>query len=238
MPSDIFTAVHRFLDAEYDWQPLGCGSSNRLYRADAAGQTLVLRVNAPPGLAQGVDRRREAQLLARLAGQVWAPVVHHCDPDAGWLLMDWHGETPARPLAAPLKRQLMQAVADWQQLEIDEGLAIDYRQLFDHYRRQLLGLPMSKALLQLIERLEQGHEALPKLPLTLTHHDLHHANLCAQDGRLVIVDWEYGAPGSPWFDAAALVREFGVTPRDVARLPAFAELGHQPLERGWPGPAG
>lgn len=231
MQDQVFAAVHRHIGTDCVWLPFAGGSSNRLFRAEIGGEPKLLRINAPDARVPGVDRTREAALLQKLQGHDWAPGVRGCDPLAGWLLMDWHGEAPSMPLAPSLYRQLLHAVTDWQQLELVD-VAIDYPALFDHYRRQLLGLPLSKVLLQLIELLEQGWEGLPDAPLVLTHHDLHAGNLCVREGRLVVVDWEYGAVGSPWFDAAALSKHFDVSLGELSALPAFARLDADTLAEG------
>lgn len=231
MQEDVFAAVLRHIGTDCDWQPFAGGSSNQLFRAEVAGEAQLLRVNAPDVRVPGVDRAREAVLLQKLQGRQWAPNLRGCDPQVGWLLMDWHGEEPASPLTPALRQQLLQAVADWQRLEVSNA-TIDYPALFDHYRQQLLGLPLSKALLQLIELLEQSWEGLPAVPQVLTHHDLHPGNLCEREGRLVVVDWEYGAIGNPWFDAAALSKDFDASLGELSALPAFAEIDADALAGG------
>ncbi|GGO75465.1 hypothetical protein GCM10011348_00320 [Marinobacterium nitratireducens] len=231
MQDEVFTAVQRHIGAICTWRPLGQGCSNGLYRSQNDGGARVLRINAGAEAVPGVDRIREARLLERLQGFDWAPRIQGCDPAAGWLLMDWHGDSPAAPLAGDQRQQLLQAVRDWQVLE-DAGAAVDYPALYDHYRLELRGLPLGKALLQLIEALETNWESLPDVGHRLTHHDLHPGNLCWMDGRLVVVDWEYAAIGNPWFDAAALAKHFEASLVELSSLPAFADLDADTLAEG------
>ncbi|MBY4677832.1 phosphotransferase [Marinobacterium arenosum] len=232
MQSTQFSSVNQYLKASPDWQPMACGSSNWLYRAEHQGQTLVLRLNASADVAFGVDRQREARLLEQLAGTDWAPRLVHNDWQQGWCLMAWHGPAPSLPLANRLRQQLLQAVSEWQQLPLQAELELDYRALFEAYRPQLAGLPLEPQLMQLIDRLHGALAALPTVKPVLTHHDLHGANLCVLDQQLVVVDWEYGALGNPWFDAAALQRRFGVSAKQLTQLPAFTTLDSQAMEQG------
>ncbi|NVK40167.1 MAG: phosphotransferase [Oceanospirillaceae bacterium] len=231
MQQDVFAAVQRHIDADCDWRPFAGGTSNSLYLADNGAEALLLRINAAGSRVPGVDRDREALLLEKMQGRDWAPRVRGCDPRAGWLLMEQHGDVPSAPLAPALRQQLLLAVADWQRMEVP-GADFDYPGLFDHYRRQLVGLPLGKALLQLIEVLERNWEGLPRVSKRLTHHDLHPGNLCQRDGRLVVIDWEYGAIGCPWFDAAGLSKQFDASLAELAALPAFAELDTDTLAEG------
>ncbi len=271
MQAAPFPAVQQFLEAELQWQPLGSDSINRLYYAHAGRGTveqngvpdgapsLVLRVNAPPEQVPGVDRVREALLLAHLQGQPWAPQLLHCSAgeqaqaekeqggkvqgnkstkvqqsgDHGWLLMRWHGESPAVPLSTGSREQLLAAVASWQRIELPENaLQMNYAALLRGYGAQLAGLPMERALLQMVARAQRELLALPAVPRVLTHHDLHPGNLCVLDSTLVVVDWEYAGLGCAWFDAAALTHRFDVQPAELARLPAFGALDAQSLEQG------
>ncbi|MCP8686760.1 phosphotransferase [Marinobacterium sedimentorum] len=223
------------------WQPMAGGSSNRLYSSVA--DSLVLRVNAAPEQVPGVDRRREADVLTQLQGQPWAPWVLHCavqpsaEGDHGWLLTRWHGDSPADGLTAAQRAQLLDAVAAWQALELDVqsqemSLEMDYDALLAGYGAMLAGLPMERALQQLVVRAARELALLPEIPRVLTHHDLHPGNLCLSEGALVVVDWEYAALGSAWFDAAALVQRCGLDAAQIGVLPAFANLDAKALAQG------
>jgi thiamine kinase len=219
------------------------GSSNRLYSSIA--DSLVLRVNAAPEQVPGVNRRREADVLAQLQGQPWAPWVLHCalqpsaEDDHGWLLTRWHGGSPADSLTSAQRAQLLDAVAAWQALEWDldmqgqeRGLEMDYDALLASYGAMLAGLPMERALQQLVVRAARELALLPEIPRVLTHHDLHPGNLCLNEGALVVVDWEYAALGCAWFDAAALIQRCGMKAEDIAALPAFVTIDATQLADG------
>ncbi|ANG62996.1 hypothetical protein A8C75_11215 [Marinobacterium aestuarii] len=246
--SAVQSAIHLYMQQHPElasvspqWQPMAGGSSNRLYSSVA--DSLVLRVNAAPEQVPGVDRRREADVLAQLQGQPWAPWVLHCAvqpsaaDDHGWLLTRWHGESPVSELTRAQRAQLRDAVAAWQALELDvegqeKSMAMDYDALLAGYGAQLVGLPMERALQQLVVRAARELALLPEIPRVLTHHDLHPGNLCLNEDTLVVVDWEYAALGCAWFDAAALIQRCGMKAEDIAALPAFATIDATQLADG------
>lgn len=238
MPVSEFDSVNQYLSDNCQfpspqWQPFASGSSNRLFSTQIEDRSLVLRLNAPDSLAFGVDRQREAAILALIGDYSWAPDVVANDPQVGWLLMDWHGDRLSAPLSESEQTQLLTSVALWQELSSDvPELQIDYLALFDAFRPKVKDLPMEQPLLTLIDGAQRALASLPDLALVLTHHDLHPGNLCAIDGRLVVVDWEYGAIGNPWFDLAALNLHCGINTEQLAMLPAVASLDLQDLQRG------
>jgi len=226
-----FDPVNQYLSTRLkasapSWKPLLAGSSNKLYSADVNGEALVLRLNAPVSRAFGVNRQREAGILKLLAGYQWAPSVICNAPEEGWLLMQWHGEPGAMPLSGEDQQRLLDMVSQWHQLTSDDAeLQIDYQALFEDFRPQVAGLPMEQPLLALIEGAQKALASLPALPKAVTHHDLHAANICFDDnGQMVVVDWEYGAIGNPWFDLAALNIHFNIQSEYLAMLPIAAEL--------------
>ncbi|RRJ85185.1 phosphotransferase [Aestuariirhabdus litorea] len=225
--------VAAYLGGSPDWHPLPAGSSNRLYCASYKGQPLVLRLNAGPDKAVGVLREVEAAVLARLQGYPWAPQVLHNPWQQGWCLMRDHGQNQGAPVGDPStahKSDLLRAVAQWQTLDGIEGLpAEEDAELLARYRPALGGNPLWAELLNRGERLLTR---LPPLPRLLTHHDLHPGNLCGAPGKLVVLDWEYAARGNPWFDGAALNREFSVSAAELRTLPAWQGLCADECERG------
>lgn len=243
MPEARIQLVNQYLSTIVDsttdnppaphWLPILCGSSNQLFRAQWEGRELVLRLNAPAEVAFGACRTREAALLAQLAGSGWMPAVVQNQPQQGWLLMQWHGERVIQPLSDDAQQQLLAAVTQWQLIELDdERLNIDYRALFEAFAPRVAGLPLEAPLKSLIEGAHKALASLPAVPLSVTHHDLHPGNLCMDQGQLVVLDWEYGALGNPWFDAAALYKHCGVSAQRLSMLPALVELDQDTLNSG------
>ena len=64
--------------------------------------------------------------------------------------------------------------------------------------------------------------ALPILPVVFGHHDLLPGNLMDDGSRLWLIDWEYGAFGTPLFDLANLSSNGGFDEaEDRALLAAY-----------------
>lgn len=238
MPVSEFDSINQYLSEHCQlpspqWQPFAGGSSNKLFSACIAGRSMVLRLNAPDSVAFGVDRQREAEILKLIGGNSWAPDVVMNDPQADWLLMNWHGDRLSAPLAESEQRLLLDSVVQWQTIRSDSAeLQIDYRALFDAFRPQVKDLPMEQPLLTLIDGALRALDSLPNVESVLTHHDLHPGNLCSDGGRQVVVDWEYGAIGNPWFDLAALNHHCGIEVEQLSMLPAVASLELGELQRG------
>ncbi|MDI3323527.1 phosphotransferase [Pontibacterium granulatum] len=238
MPVSEFDSINQYLSDKYQlpipkWQPFAGGSSNRLFSTRIEERSLVLRLNAPDSVAFGVDRAREAAILTLIGSNPWAPDVVWNDPHLGWLLMDWHGERLSAPLGESEQSQLLGSVTQWQVITSDDPvLQIDYQALFDGFRPQVKDLPMEQPLLTLIDGALRALDSLPQAAPVLVHHDLHPGNLCTDAGRLVVVDWEYGAIGNPWLDLAALNHHCGIRAEQLAMLPAVASLELEDVQRG------
>lgn len=253
------------------------GTTNQLYRGSCDGRPMVLRLNAEPGYAFGVDRRREAAIVAAIQGFPWAPQVLYNSPGQGWCLMADHGgltDSTGLPDAGlpgegllgeglpsegllgeglpgeglldeelpdtrlPHSRaELLAAIGQWQQ--IDPGSVacrrLSYAELLQRYR-DALGDAADPVWTELLNGFEVTVRALPAVSVCLTHHDLHPANLCFDktrtSARWVVLDWEYAAIGNPWFDAAALVRQFHIPAEYIADLPAWSRLTPDEIDTG------
>jgi len=229
MPS-VLRAVSTILGAPVTWQPIkGEGSTNGLFRTNLSGQSLVLRLSADDSQAFGVNRQTEADVLNLIQGYDWAPDVLYNDWQAGWCLMSDHGASPEPQELLSYTPLLFQAVRQWQQ--INTGPGFDYPALYQRYR-DLFEKQNNSTSIALLERIESVSRSLPEVPECLTHHDLHRGNLCLDDGRLVVLDWEYAAIGNPWFDAAALHRQLGLGVETIASLPAWQGLSAAEFETG------
>ncbi|MCV6588666.1 MAG: aminoglycoside phosphotransferase family protein [Marinobacterium sp.] len=244
MPDTVIPLVNQYLATlsdtpAPDWQTLTCESSNHLLLGQWDEQRLVLRLNASAELAFGADRNREAALLAQLAGLPWMPAVLQNSPQGGWLLMRDHGQRPTVPLSSEVQQQLLAVVAQWQEITLDDSrLLLDYPALFDAFLPSLKALPMSQLLQQLVALAKECLLQLPAVGRTLVHHDLHPGNLCLDAEQLVVLDWEYGALGNPWFDVAALHQHCGLSVDELVDLPPFRllstiEFKHGLMQAGW-----
>ncbi|WP_417596456.1 phosphotransferase family protein [Oceanospirillum sp.] len=239
MHNAIFEQVNQQLNSKVHWMPLSqLGTSNWLYKGSNGRQVLVLRINASDELVFGVSREREACVLQQLADCDWAMSVICNRPDLGWCVMRHHGlGLGPEALPDPLAQHLLRAIESLQQLPLPEAelrqvALISYPSLFQAYQRCLNRETDPVSWLELLNRLVQLFTSLPEVPESYTHHDLHPGNCCWQDGRLVLIDWEYAGIGNPWFDAAGLYRYCGIDVQLIHRLPAFCHLSPSMFELG------
>ncbi|PWQ98320.1 phosphotransferase family protein [Leucothrix arctica] len=226
---------------DYQWKNFAKGSSNTLYRGVCGHDNLVVRVNASAELTPGVDRAREASLLEIITGNTWSPNIIENQPECGWCAMQCYVPFTEEVLSKQQKLQLIKAMTDLQLIDIEnlespQALAIQYETLWD-----TLYLPEAKRqnnfqALVWIAKIKRLLKTLPDVPFCFVHHDLHIGNLAVNittsPETLVLLDWEYGAIGNPWIDAAALKSLLGILDEDIATLPAFNKLSKASFEKG------
>lgn len=235
MHQSILDAVNQQLNYAVHWKAWGTeGTSNSLYQGSNHQHVLVLRINAPESLAFGVSREQEAIILNAIQAYPWGLRVELNNPKQGWCVMRHHGMSLEGSDLTPLmKRQLLLAVSDYQQMGLDSNLShTNYNALFSLYRKQLSTLTESSFWLEQLDQLEQGLQQLPVVPFCLTHHDLHLGNLCWQDNQIHLIDWEYARIGNPWFDAFALFKYCHITVDEIKKLPAWSHLSNVAFNQG------
>lgn len=187
---------------------------------------MLLRVNAPAHSAFGVDRGREAALLAAIRGRRWAPDLIAVDAGLRWLVMPHYDGAPPAPDDPDAVDALLTAVADWQRREWPLA-PIRYARLLARYRDALPPLAGDP-----VGILARALETLPAVAPTLVHHDLHAGNLLCTPHGLKLLDWEYGGLGNPWFDLAALRQRFDVDSERLHALPGASALDRGAFEWG------
>lgn len=228
--SAVIDALNQQLGHAPQWQQMiHNGSSNTLLTTELYSRSVVLRINAPSQLAFGVNRSREAKVLQLIQPYCWAPTVLLSDEQFRWCLMVNHGQPPAQDLVPELIDQLLGAARQWQ--KIVSGPPINYNDLYQSYRNVFREIGDWQAI-SLVDLIEQRQSLLPQLKDCLTHHDLHPGNLCLNEQRLTVLDWEYAGIGNPWFDIAALQRFFPVSVADLKRLPVIQGLSESEFEQG------
>ena len=239
MHEAIFDQVNQQLKVTIHWLPIGgVGTGNGLCQGSNHDQVLILRVKAQQALAFGVSREREAGVLELIQGNPWAMQVLCNRPDLGWCVMAHHGLSLGPDTVTGMMRiNLLEAVSGLQKIELPDArwrqaVRIDYPALFETYQARLNKVSDPAPWLERLVRLVQLFRALPAVPECLTHHDLHPGNCCWQDGRLVLIDWEYAGMGNPWFDAASLHRCCDIPVAELYRLPAFKHLSLPLFELG------
>lgn len=192
---------------------LAGGLTNQNYLLKAAGLRLVMRVNHSDSTGLGIDRQREQEILEKISGKAFAPVVFYCDPARGVLVTQYIEGYQWQPneLADTIKVDSLVNLVR-QIHEISEHIPpFDYGAHVRNYWQQLLesNQPFPMTALKLYRsieaRLPDFQEAI-KEPV-LCHHDLTPANIIENsDGQLLVLDWEYAGAGSPLIEAVGLAR--------------------------------
>ena len=188
------------------------GTVNRSFRVETAAGLFVARIHDESAAALGADHEREARLHAAAAGAGLAPALLHADPGHRFMIMEyvpgptWTEEDFARPerlrhLGTTLRA--LHALAPPAVAPFDIGASIERL-----HERLCAALPEEGAgLSQLIDRARTALLLSDSVrrPKVVIHNDLHHTNLMGGAGRLVLLDWEYGAVADPLIDLACVL---------------------------------
>jgi aminoglycoside phosphotransferase (APT) family kinase protein len=233
LPHDQREAVGRILAGLFGTSdtkvaPIKGGASPAsLFRVDVGPRRCLLRVEGPHSPLR-VPTQYEAMRMAVDAGL--APRLHHADPDAGIVVMDFIEQWPlsAYPGGIPALTAAMGAMIARLQASPAIPAFVDYpdmvSRLFAHVRRT--GLFAAGVLDPHWERLQQIREAWDRDPARLvsSHNDCHPGNFLFDGERLWLVDWESAYRNDRFVDIAILLD-------NVAPAPDLREV----LIRAWIG---
>jgi len=179
-------------------EPLSGGITNRNYKVDVDGETVVLRIGGRDTELLGIDRYVEHEASIAAAGLGIAPEVLRYE--RGYLVTRFvEGETGRIDSIEEVARMLRR-FHDSPPI----GGRFNAFRVVEAYRATAIehGVPVPAAyepaheLAVVIERRRKG---APNRPC---HNDLLAANFIADGSRLWIVDWEYAGMGDPAFDLA------------------------------------
>jgi thiamine kinase-like enzyme len=189
-------------------ETLGGGITNRNFRVDVDGESLVLRIGGKDTELLGIDRtvEHEASLAAARSG-IGPDVVDFVEPE-GYLVTRYVEGRPVPPeemRTAPRIAEVAEALR-----RFHEGRPILGR--FDSFRvveaycttARAHGVAIPKAY----ERSRTTAAAIEHARgpaaerLSPCHNDLLNANFIDDGTRLRIVDWEYAGMGDRFFDLA------------------------------------
>jgi thiamine kinase-like enzyme len=205
------------------------GLSNRAWRLDDAREaSWFVRLGHPDAARLGVDRASECLVLGAVSRAGIAPEVVACEPAAGLLVTrfvagrPWQGDDVHR---AGNLRRVAERLRCLHSLAVPPGVVeVSYAR---QARRLAAGLPEPtdrEAMLHdragRVFALLGAHSRAP----ALCHNDLHHLNML-DDGRLWLVDWEYGGRGDPLFDLAGFLALHELGPAATAAfLASYGDL--------------
>ena len=192
------------------WQvtPLG-GLTNQSYRLRADDRDLVLRWPGPAA-SRYVDRRAELINIRKLAALDLAPALLAADPRSGWYITRF--ETGAHALTGTdfsdpeVLREVIALLTRLHRSDIRFPFQQGLFTAMDLY----IALAPTERMLYLRRRLKPVETALQRnrMPLVPCHIDPSPANfLRREDGKLLLIDWEFAAMEEPLWDLAAVALE-------------------------------
>jgi len=195
------------------------GLSNFAWKLETAGAAWFVRLGRPDAARLGVDRASECALLGAASRAGIAPEVLACEPATGLLVTRF---VEGRPWAAEDAqndenlRRLAERLRLLHALPVASGVAeVSYA---EQARRLAQDLPEPTARDEVLRERAIRAFALIEArhrPPAMCHHDLHHLNIL-DDGRLWLVDWEYGGRGDPLYDVAGFLTLHGLGPAPTA----------------------
>ena len=199
--------------------PLHGGLSNLAWRLDLAGEAWFVRRGRPGADRLGVDRASECTLLRVVSAAGLAPGLLACEPTSGLLVTRFIEGAAWRAEDVLVDENLGRVATQLRRLHaLPIPAGVQEVRYSVQARRLAAGLPaptQDEAILH--ERAARAFALLDgrRYAPALCHHDLHHLNLL-DDGRLWLVDWEYGGRGDPLLDVAGFLALHEVGPAPTA----------------------
>ncbi|NNK33217.1 MAG: phosphotransferase family protein [Xanthomonadales bacterium] len=237
-PEAVLAALGGYAGAAVRRQ-LSDGPTNASFHIEHGGRAYVLRIDKPEAERLGLDRAREDHLARAAAAAGLASEILYSDPGQGILLREylpgrsWTGQDLQDPrnlaLLAGRLRQLHALEVEARPFEPAEAA----RRYAEH-----LGTLEAQRLFEQLER----HAAFMGAPIVLApcHNDLLAQNILEVEpgesgpgeSDLFLIDWEYAAPGDPWFDLAIVISHHDL-PEDLAAafIEAYLDRPPTPAER-------
>ena len=237
-PDEAIARIADWKDKDVRWEELGGGITNHNYivmvnggPGNAGGGKYVLRVPGQ-GTDMFIDREVERDCMVQVAKAGVGPeVVHQIDPE-GALVIDFvEGEIMHPETMAGHPERLKQAV---ETVKVFHTQAVFKNQIkiFDMLRRYTRiardnNTPMPPELESLLLEMENIEKATAVDPPAdvACHNDLLSENFIIDaDGKMWIIDWEYGGMTDPFFDLGDFVMEHPFS-REDERLIAATYCG-------------
>ena len=237
----VIDAVPGWSDAErVETEYISGGITNRNYCVRVDGAPFFVRLAGDDTGLLGIDRENEWAALEAAAAVEVGPGVVSFLPEHGCLVTEWiDGDlvSPESVRHRDVLERLVRSIKAFHGCREIPGAFSPFR-VVEEYREQASerGVEVPEVYWELLERSREIREAFRRHPTPACpcHNDLLDANFLIQDGRLMIVDYEYAGMGDVFFDLGNLSvnNEFdeetdlalpemyfgGSTPARVARL--------------------
>ncbi|CAN5683842.1 hypothetical protein BH11MYX3_BH11MYX3_43280 [soil metagenome] len=180
-----------------------------VYRVDAAGNELVLKVSGEDEPLEVWRRKVQIQQLAATAGL--APRVIHADEQRRAVLSAFvvnrsfpmlFGNPATRDAAVILLGTLLRRVHD---LPLPPGAeATDPLELVNSVWSMLAGFAVPAFVRGAVQRMLAEEPPARDRALVLSHNDVNPSNVIYDGEHLLLLDWDTAAPNDPLFDLAAI----------------------------------
>lgn len=196
---------------------LSCGPTNNSYEVEQGGERFVLRIDKSEAARLGLDRQAEKEVCESLASAGLASPPVYFEPESGIYLRGFlPGKTWTRRdlLSAQNLARLAQLLRRLHASPL-AGKPFDPLQAAVRYS-DCVGTAEAA---QLCDGLIKRHSEIEKAAQTLCHNDLVAGNIL-DDGKLMLIDWEYAGIGDPFFDLAIVTQHHRL---DSVRVKQFLD---------------
>jgi thiamine kinase-like enzyme len=187
--------------------PLEGGITNRNYRVQLGGEDYVVRLHGKDTELLGISREAERIANDAAAGLGIAPAVA-AGFDGGLVTSYVRCTTLDEGAVAARVDEIARALRAFHDTRVALPVSFWVPDLLEHYAKLIRqqGAALPALYEQAVEVAACVTGALPARDLRPCHNDLLSGNLIAsaEDGRVMIVDWEYAGMGLPSFDLGNL----------------------------------
>ncbi len=237
-PDDIIECIDDWRGREVRWEELGGGITNRNYVVwvggapeATSGGKYVMRIPGA-GTDEFIDRGREiANYKAAAKTGVTPPLVHLIEP-ACTVVPFIEGETMhAHTIAGHPER--IAKIAHAMRTYHRGAIFVNEIRPFDRIREwtercRQIGAPRPPEMQSMYELIARIESAMRRgsVPPAACHLDLMSENfLLGQDGKMWILDWEYGGMADPYCDLANFLVETPLSPEEEGGFFSSYTLG-------------
>ena len=203
-PLDVLQSIDVLPAADWQFERLPNGLTNRTFLVSGAGHRYVLRLDDLHTAKFGLDRRTELLIRQNAAAAGLGPPVVYADPVARILLSEYvagevWGEADLRDETK--LRQLAIRIRDIHSLP-PSGKRLDTVRAGNMYLNNLHDCPglhaFGERCIALIRSIPDAEQ------VCCCHNDIVADNIVSRD-KLLFLDWEYACDTDPLFELAALI---------------------------------
>ncbi len=219
----VIAAIPGWAGTQPSVTPLTLGITNRNFRVDLAGESVVVRLSGRDTDLLGIDRVAERVAAEAAAAAGVAPEVVAFLPEHGALVTRFVEADPLPPEELERPEVLAEVVRSVKAIHAMAPIpsTFDPFRVVREYREVAAARGVRPPVaydeaLAVADRVRAAFDVAPMAPVPC-HNDLLNANFLVRDGRVVIVDYEYAGMGDPFFDLGNLSINNGMS-EDAQRM--------------------